>query len=225
VRGRGRAVFVVVVLAWYAYAVAEARPRTHEEVTRGLGARHRPKLQADIVSQGLSYPPPRLTLIGLKEEKLLEVWAPTDRGWWRVRSYAVLAASGGPGPKLRQGDLQVPEGFYRLTAFNPNSRYHLSIRVGYPNRDDEAVARAEGRRGLGGDIYIHGRAVSIGCLAIGDDGIEELYLLLSDVGLARVRLILTPRGAPRARADTPAWVRQLYERLRDEIRSVRGSAG
>jgi murein L,D-transpeptidase YafK len=134
----------------------------------------------------------------------------------------VLAASGGPGPKLREGDLQVPEGVYRLTAFNPNSSYHLSLRVDYPNADDRAIAKAEGRTNLGGDIYIHGKAVSIGCLALGDAGIEELYVLVADVGLSRTRVLLSPTAVPTATSSSPAWVAHLYARLRLQLHAVRG---
>lgn len=140
----------------------------------------------------------------------------------RLRSYPVLAASGGPGPKLRESDRQVPEGIYRLTAFNPNSSYPLSIRVDYPNADDRRVARAEGRERLGGDIYIHGKAVSIGCLAIGDEAVEELYVLLADTGLRNARAVIAPGAAPRAPRGAPAWVGALYGRLSAELRAIRG---
>ena len=154
---------------------------------------------------------------------MLEVWGAAGNGWKLIRSHAILAASGRLGPKLREGDLQVPEGVYRLTGFNPNSSYHLSIRVDYPNADDRAGARAEGRTRLGGDIYIHGKAVSIGCVALGDVAIEELYLLVAEVGLARTRLVMSPSAAPMAPPGASAWVRRLYERLRFELQQTRGA--
>jgi murein L,D-transpeptidase YafK len=171
---------------------------------------------------GLAYPPRRLTLVGLKAERLLEVWGEDGAAWRQLRTYRILAASGGPGPKRREGDLQVPEGLYRLTNFNPNSSYHLSVRVDYPNTDDRAAARLENRRDLGGDIYIHGRTVSIGCLAIGDEAIEELYVLLADVGLAHSRALLAPSAEPKAGAEQAQWVNELYARLQRELRAVRG---
>jgi murein L,D-transpeptidase YafK len=205
--------------------VVLASGRTHDQVLADLRPRHRPALQAAARDAGVGYPPDRLTLVGLKREKQLEVWAsgstPGSKKWRLVRSYPVLAASGTAGPKLREGDLQVPEGIYRLTGFNPNSSYHLSVRVDYPNGDDRAVARSEGRGNLGGDIFIHGRAVSIGCLAIGDDAIEELYVLLADVGLPRARLVLTPAADPAAAGSDPVWMQRLYERLRTELGAVR----
>jgi len=206
---------------WYPTLLALTGPRTHDDVRRWLGPKRREVLRSAFSAAGLPYPPRRLTLVGLKEEKRLEVWAEDPRGWFRVRDYAVLAASGQAGPKLREGDLQVPEGEYRLTGFNPNSSYHLSIRVDYPSREDRAIASAEGRTRLGGDIFIHGKAVSIGCLAIGDDSIEDLYLLLADTGLANSRILLTPSATPTPPASAPPWLVERYERLRRELSRVR----
>jgi murein L,D-transpeptidase YafK len=206
--------------------LAVARSRTHEEVLRVIGPKHHPGLKEAAASLAIAYPPPRLALVGLKQEKTLEVWASEASGdWRRLRSYPVLAASGGPGPKRKEGDLQVPEGVYRLTGFNPNSRYHLSIRVDYPNDDDRQAARIDGRTGIGGDIFIHGRAVSIGCLAIGDAAIEELYTLLADVGLSRARLVLSPSAAPALPEGAAAWMASLYSRLRAELQAIRGPSG
>jgi hypothetical protein len=231
VRRRARtaaALAVLVQLAaarlgpWYPLWVSADGARTLEQVLADLRPRWAPGLEADARAAGVAYPPRQIVLVGLKAERQLEAWVPAGGAWHRLRSYAVLAASGGPGPKRREGDLQVPEGVYRLTTFNPNSSYHLSVRVDYPNQDDRRAAASEGRSNLGGDIYIHGRAVSIGCLAIGDEGIEELYVLLSDVGLARARLLLAPSSTPAARPDDPPWVRSLYARLQRELAAVRG---
>jgi murein L,D-transpeptidase YafK len=95
--------------------------------------------------------------------------------------------------------------------------------VDYPNAEDRAAARSDGRTNLGGDIFIHGKAVSIGCLALGDPGIEELYVLLADVGLSRTRLLLSPDAAPKPTASSRPWVARLYELLRTELRAVRGT--
>ena len=124
----------------------------------------------------VSYPPKVLVLVGLKQERRLEVYAGDDDDALRfIRSYPVLAASGVLGPKLREGDHQVPEGLYRIDGLNPNSRFHLSLKVSYPNEFDRRIAADEGRSDLGGDIFIHGQAVSVGCLAMGDTVAEELF--------------------------------------------------
>jgi hypothetical protein len=212
---------------WYLFGVAKAEARTHEDVLRRLRPTRGPALREAAEAAGIAYPPGQLSLVGLKSERVLEVWALGPQGWRRLRAYPILAASGGPGPKLRQGDMQVPEGIYRLTTFNPTSSYHLSLRVDYPNADDRAAARRDGRArqgvDLGGDIYVHGRSVSIGCIAIGDAGIEELYLLLAEVGLRSVRLLLAPSADPRPQPGAPDWVPDLYARLRRELLAVRGA--
>ena len=110
----------------------------------------------------------------------------------RVRSWPVLTASGGPGPKLREGDRQVPEGVYSVDQLNPNSAYHLSLRLNYPNAFDRAHAATDGRERLGGDIFIHGKDVSIGCLAIGDDAIEELFWLAGTAGKDAFTTVIVP---------------------------------
>ena len=187
-----------------------------------IGPRHRPELERAAASRGIAYPPSELSLVGYKQENVLEVWAQGPAGWILYRSYPVLAASGGPGPKLREGDRQVPEGIYRLTHLNPASSYHLSIRVDYPNDFDRARAAEDGRSSLGGDIYIHGKAVSIGCLAIGDDNIEELFTLVADTGVANARIILAPARALTVPPGTPAWTADLYRTIARELATFSG---
>ena len=131
-----------------------------------------------------------------------------------IRSYPSLAASGHAGPKLRQGDYQVPEGVYRIEWLNPNSSYHLSMKVNYPNAFDLRMARRDGRKNLGGDIFIHGRNVSIGCVALGDPAIEELFTLAADTGHQRIRVIIAPNDLRTSgavlRETAPLWVAELY---------------
>src|SRR5262249_22886762 len=155
--------------------------------------------------------PHGLVLVGLKEERQLEVYASSSAGPYQfIRSYPILAASGTLGPKLKEGDRQVPEGIYAIEALNPNSRFHLSLRVGYPNTFDREQARNEGRANLGGDIMIHGKAVSIGCLAVGDVAAEDLFVLAADVGLTNITVILAPvdfrsgKAVPKSLA-LPVW--------------------
>ncbi|MCP3102837.1 L,D-transpeptidase family protein [Myxococcus sp. K15C18031901] len=147
--------------------VATARKQRMGELTRLFSA------------AGVAWPPEQLYVRAFKHEGELEVWAGPARGpLVKVKTYPFCAASGVPGPKRQQGDLQVPEGFYTLDLFNPWSSYHLSIRVSYPNAAD----RRRQRPGvpLGGDIFVHGDCVSIGCIAIQDTPIEELYLMTLD---------------------------------------------
>src|SRR5262249_62323818 len=126
----------------------------------GLLAAAGPRLQATFAARGVPYPPSGVTLIALKEEGRLELWAGGAAGWRFVRSYLIRAASGRLGPKLRQGDRQVPEGLYGLDLLNPDSQYHLSMRLGYPNDFDRAPAPEGGRTLLRGHIMIPRHPVS-----------------------------------------------------------------
>ena len=111
----------------------------------------------------------------VKTNRRLEVWARNrDAGPFALlHAYPLAATSGYLGPKRLAGDGQVPEGFYEIDRFNPKSNYHLSLGLNYPNAADRAL----GEPNPGGDIFIHGSNVTVGCLPITDAGIEEVYLL------------------------------------------------
>ena len=112
-------------------------------------------------------------------EQQLELWAYADsaRGYILIKAYPFTAYCGELGPKRKQGDMQIPEGFYHITDFNPFSNFHLSMGVNYPNASDRILGD---QTNPGGDIRIHGSAVTIGCIPIGDNAIEELYTILLD---------------------------------------------
>ena len=111
-----------------------------------------------------------------KREKILEAWAKNSHHseFTLVKTFPVCASSGKIGPKRQQGDGQVPEGFYEIASLQPASNYHLALRVNYPNKSDRILA---GSKDPGGDIMIHGDCVTIGCIPIQDEPIEELYVL------------------------------------------------
>lgn len=145
--------------------------------------------------------------------------AGADRQFRLVKRYPILGASGELGPKLREGDYQVPEGIYAVESLNPNSLFHLSLRVGYPNAFDKRKALADGRANLGSDIMIHGGRSSIGCLAMGDPAAEELFVLAALAGPENVKVILSPvdfrsRPAPAPKAGSPPWLGELYAEIR-----------
>lgn len=134
-----------------------------------------PALQKELAEMKINTETFDIYLRAFKYEKQLEVWVKnkTDQTFKRFKTYAICASSGNLGPKRKEGDGQVPEGFYRIEAFNPVSNYHLSLKVNYPNASDVKM----GKKPLGGDIMIHGNCVTIGCIPIEDDPIEELYVL------------------------------------------------
>jgi len=113
--------------------------------------------------------------IAFKDEKTVELWAKNsdEKRYKQIKNFKICASSGSLGPKLKQGDHQVPEGFYYIDRFNPASNFYLSLGINYPNRADKKRSDA---KNLGGDIFIHGDCVSIGCLAMKDEYIKEIYL-------------------------------------------------
>jgi hypothetical protein len=200
--------------------------RTVEQRLEQYGAQARGRLQPYFRQAAVPYPPAKLTLVGLKQERQLEVYAAgTDGRWRHVRSYPILGCSGHAGPKLAYGDGQVPEGLYRIESLNPNSLYHLALRLNYPNDDDRARAQADGRTELGGDIMIHGNRGSAGCLAMGDTAIEELFVLAADTGIARTDVILAPADFRRREPNLqgfapPAWTSDLYQQIRQRLHEL-----
>lgn len=109
-----------------------------------------------------------------KQEKKIEVWAKkkNENTYTHITDYKHCSSSGTLGPKRQQGDGQTPEGFYHIDRFNPFSNFHLSLGINYPNQSDRII----GKGNLGGDIFIHGSCVTIGCIPITDDKINELYI-------------------------------------------------
>ena len=109
-----------------------------------------------------------------KEESILEVWIASGSEYVHLKDYLICASSGYLGPKIKEGDRQAPEGFYKVRKhqLNPNSKYHLSFNLGYPNAYDRSHKRT------GTFLMVHGNCVSIGCYAMTDEKIEEIYALV-----------------------------------------------
>ncbi|MEM1008496.1 MAG: L,D-transpeptidase family protein [Myxococcota bacterium] len=165
-----------------------------------------------------------IALVAFKQERRLELWK-WHRGRYRwIKNYRFTVYSGHLGPKLRFGDRQIPEGMYRITNLNPYSSYHLSMKLNYPNAFDRVMARKDHRTNLGGDIYIHGRDVTIGCIPVGDRAIEELFTLLAKNGYWRTRVLIAPYDMRdqakqhRIPSSAPKWTPALYKKLRERLR-------
>ncbi len=203
-------------------ATVEDRLRSYESVVR---QRLAPALQA----KGLSYPLETFTLLVIKDASLLQIFAHDGGRAVHIKDYPVLADSGTLGPKLREGDGQIPEGIYEVNFLNPNSLYHLSLRLNYPNDFDQHMAKRDGRTQLGGDIMIHGKNVSVGCVAIGDPGIEEIFCLAARAGVQNIKVIIVPtdwRTKPFnvKTIKEPAWLPELYATLKAELDRLRQAA-
>lgn len=152
-------------------------PAAENRVAKARDA-HEAHLRAICAEHGLSYPPQNLFLRAFKQEQILEVWAgQDDQPLSLLLTLPFTASSGTAGPKRREGDRQIPEGCYVIERFNPESKFHLSMGLNYPNDSDRHFANPEAP---GSDIFIHGSDRSIGCIAIGDEPIEKLFVLTRD---------------------------------------------
>lgn len=166
---------VLAAVAFLALVASAEPPRV-----AAARAAKEPAVRAAFTAVGVSYPARQVLLRAFKQEAVLELWVSSSRRGplTLVKTYPICASSGALGPKRRQGDLQVPEGFYKVDRLNPWSSYHLSLGIDYPNASDRVL----GEQPLGGDIMIHGSCVTIGCIPLQDDPIEEVYLTILDAG-------------------------------------------
>lgn len=223
-------------LAWSSYTRLMGRATVEQRLAQ-VGPAARARLSDAFSAHGVPYPPARVALLAAKEERESQVYVSATQdspAWKHLKSYRVLGSSGASGPKLAEGDMQVPEGIYKIESLNPNSRFHLSLRVQYPNDHDRTCAKSDGRTQLGSDIMIHGGSASVGCLAMGDPAIEELFVLAADVGIENIDVIIAPRDLRvRNRAGLPTepkWIGELYDEIEAALKafptpSVSGGSG
>lgn len=132
-------------------------------------------VKGKLIKAGIDTSRFELFIRAFKREAELEVWARSKNIPYKlVETYTICSSSGELGPKRRQGDGQVPEGFYQVSVFNPTSSYHLSLGINYPNKSDKIIV---GNANPGGDIMIHGNCVTIGCIPLTDAKIKEVYIM------------------------------------------------
>lgn len=169
--------FVRFVLFLTALVLATV-PAWGARESRATQAAHA-RLDDALAEKGLSFGSPVYVRI-FKEEAELEVWMQSGARYEKLKTYPICALSGALGPKVKEGDAQSPEGFYSVTRskMNPQSHYHLAFDIGYPNAYDRSLGRT------GSLIMVHGNCVSIGCFAMTDAGIEEIYFL-ADAAFAK----------------------------------------
>jgi murein L,D-transpeptidase YafK len=196
-------------------ALTKAMPHGSNNRAKAAAERVRPLLEPELTSQGLAWGNPVYLRI-FKEEAQLELWMehPGDRRFKLVRLYPVAAFSGSPGPKLQEGDGQAPEGFYWVApkSMNPDSTYHLSFNIGFPNEYDRFHKRT------GSFLMVHGSNVSVGCYAMTDPLIEEIYSLIAAAhqkGQEFVRVHcfpfrMTEERLGRAESDGAPWIDFWY---------------
>lgn len=149
--------------------------KKHEKVRKALNEKQS-ILERTLKDVDLNITQMHVLFVAYKDEDVFEVYAkkPKDTRYIKIRSYNICSRSGALGPKRQQGDGQVPEGFYSIDRFNPFSHYYLSLGIDYPNLSDKRKSSAPD---LGGNIFIHGSCVTIGCLPLTDEFIKEVYVL------------------------------------------------
>lgn len=196
--------------------------QTNESQIATYGTKVRARISDHFKLAKGKYPPDYLTLVVIKDTKELMVYAAAkDHRYKYICTYPVLGASGELGPKLREGDYQVPEGMYELTL-EPNTPYHLALRLNYPNAQDKERALADGRENPGSDILIHGNVGSVGCMAMGDPASEDLFVMAYDTKTKPIPLIIAPvdwRNGNEAPIDefAPQWLPALYDEIRTTL--------
>jgi murein L,D-transpeptidase YafK len=171
----------------------------------------RTKLHADLVAAGFNLGDAAYVRI-FKREHLLELWMKADDGRFQLfRSYEICRYSGQLGPKLAEGDRQAPEGFYRVARkqLNPNSRHHLAFNIGFPNALDKELGRT------GSALMVHGGCTSVGCYAMTDAQIDEIYAVVEaaldrgqrevDVSIFPFRMTEAALQATALSANSPFW--------------------
>jgi murein L,D-transpeptidase YafK len=195
-----------------------------ESISKKIESNVLSRLKPQLLKYNLTKLPDHLLLLGLKEEQKLEVYFKKNGTFQLLKTYAFTAFSGELGPKLKQGDLQIPEGIYKIDYLNPNSAYYLSMKVSYPNEFDISKSKFENQIEMGNDIFIHGKAVTIGCIPIGDVAIEELFLLVSNGLNQGVKVIISPRDFRKGKAfpkiDAIDWENELYQIIHKELNSI-----
>lgn len=195
-----------------------------DRAIKRYGLRAEPQLISFFSKAGVSYPPREIALLAFKSERKVELWAKnTNQSWKHIHNYPLTGFSGRLGPKLRVNDKQIPEGVYKLVNFNPFSSMHLSMMINYPNSFDREKGYLDGRKDLGNNIFIHGNNLSVGCLAVGDLAIDQLFILARRVGLNNIQMIISPNDLRDNKPSTtsfaqPRWLPELYKRIAESLK-------
>ena len=163
---------------------------TESQLSKDVIKKQYPLLEKAFKDKSLQFGNPIFIRI-FKEDEVLEIWVKKDKTFNLFKTYSICYFSGGLGPKKKKGDGKSPEGFYAVKPkqLNPYSTYHLSFDTGYPNDFD----RSNGYTGSG--LMVHGNCVSIGCYAMTDERIEEIYSIVQkafESGQETIKLNIFP---------------------------------
>ncbi len=201
--------------------------QTIESVVEKYISKVKASLKNDFEKNNLSLDDFEMGILAFKKEQLLEIYVRKNEteNWKLLKKYNFTAFSGEIGPKLNNGDNQIPEGIYQMEYLNPNSRFHLSIKVSYPNSFDLEKAKLDKRTDLGGDIMIHGKSATIGCIPVGDKNIEEIFILATKAKNKNFPIIIAPHDF-RTNKTFPeivgiSWDNELYKKISDELNNFK----
>jgi len=173
--------FILTAFCLFNYSFGQTSYVTYNTTSSKANSIYKSKedtLRKQFEAKGFKWPARYVYIRSFKYDSQLEVWIKnTSKEPYRLfKSYKVCMQSGTMGPKRLEGDFQVPEGIYHIDDFNPNSNYHLSLGLNYPNASDRILSDS---LRPGGDIYIHGSCVSVGCVALNDQDIEDVFTITS----------------------------------------------
>lgn len=221
--------FISILFILYCFNLFAMAPKLNwdkavDNAIRRYGLRVEPQLISYFSKAGVSYPPREIALLAFKSERKVELWAKnSSQTWIHIHNFPLTGFSGRLGPKLRENDKQIPEGVYKLVNFNPFSSMHLSMMINYPNSFDRQKGYMDGRKELGNNIFIHGKNLSVGCLAVGDLAIDQLFILARRVGLKNIQVIIAPNDLRHQKPSTstfaqPRWLPELYKQISESLK-------
>lgn len=174
-----RLVVIVLIVLGAGKVFAQQSFLDNQKMFPKVGEAYREKeelLKKEFEKKGLTYPAKYMFVRSFKLDSEMEIWVKNSAAdtFRLFKSYRVCTLSGKMGPKRKEGDRQVPEGFYYINDFNPNSNYHLSLGINYPNFSDRILSDP---KNPGGEIYIHGNCITVGCIPLTDEFIDEVYIM------------------------------------------------
>jgi len=209
------------------FTIVQTGQRSVQDITEHYSATVEERLKPWFKKAGVTYPPQAISMLAFKKEQKMELWALHDSNWTLIKKYPFTANSGVLGPKLREGDKQIPEGIYQISAYNPNSSYHLSMKLNYPNKFDLQHAKSEGRKTPGTNIFIHGSNASVGCIALGNVAIEELFVISALSAQSKIVVVVAPWDFRSKSPDVSViakkvrkpWLAELYKSIDEHLES------
>lgn len=219
-------IFLWIALSFPGHSAANPVD-TPGKFIKAYGPQIRARLKKSLAEADVAYPPKAVRLAVFKAERRAELWLPDRHGTWvHVKDYAFSATSGTQGPKVYFADLQIPEGIYTVDSLALSEQYHLALHLNHPNEYDMAMLELEGRDPafMSTGIYVHGGAVSYGCVVIGNRNIEEVFLLSYVAGQGNTSVYIFPHDTNRRRpgfrncTGCPVWYGDLLLRLSRVIR-------